>query len=48
MGRGDATYRAALEVRTRDDAPYDWARTQTNLGKALLALSERRNDEGLL
>ena len=26
-------YRQALTVRTRDDLPQDWARTQNNLGR---------------
>ena len=34
-------YRLALTVRTRDDLPQDWARTQNNLGNALRALGER-------
>ena len=34
-------YRQALTVRTRDDLPQDWARTQNNLGIALWALGER-------
>ena len=31
-----AAYRSALEVRTKADLPQDWARTQNNLGSALL------------
>jgi hypothetical protein len=38
-----ATYRAALEERTRDRVPLDWARTQNNLGHALEALGERES-----
>ncbi len=34
-------YLAALEVRTRDRLPLDWAMTQNNLGSALLRLGER-------
>ena len=34
-------FRAALEERTRDRVPLDWAGTQNNLGNALLALGER-------
>ena len=30
-----AAYRAALEERTRERVPLDWARTQNNLGNAL-------------
>ena len=41
-------YRQALTVRTRDDLPQDWARTQNNLGGALGALGERMGGpEGL-
>jgi len=34
-------YRAALEVRTRERVPLDWAMTQMNLGNALETLGER-------
>ena len=37
------TYRAALEVRTRDKLPLDWATTQNNLGNALKTLGERES-----
>ena len=37
-----AAYRATLEVWSREDAPYG-ARTQNNLGNALLALGERES-----
>ena len=30
-----AAYRAALEVRTREALPQEWARTQSNLANAL-------------
>ena len=30
-----AAYRSALEVRTREQLPQDWAMTQNNLGVAL-------------
>ena len=30
-----AAYRQALEVRTRETLPQDWAMTQNNLGNAL-------------
>ena len=36
-----AAYRAALEERTRERVPLDWATTQNNLGNALLTLGER-------
>ena len=36
-----AAYRAALEERTRDRVPLDWAMTQNNLGKAQALLNER-------
>src|SRR5208337_4219921 len=38
-----AAYRAALEERTRERVPLDWAATQTNLGAALRALGERES-----
>ncbi len=38
-----AVYRAALEERTRDGAPLDWARTQMRLGNALATLGERES-----
>lgn len=34
-------YRAALQERTREQTPLDWARTQSNLGVALQTLGER-------
>jgi len=36
-----AAYHAALEVRTRDRTPLDWATTQNNLGNALGTLGRR-------
>jgi tetratricopeptide (TPR) repeat protein len=36
-----AAFRAALEERTRDRVPLDWAATQNNLGNALFSLGER-------
>jgi tetratricopeptide (TPR) repeat protein len=36
-----SAYRAALEERTRDRVPLDWAMTQNNLGNALATLGER-------
>ena len=38
-----AAYRAALEERTRERVPLDWATTQNNLGNALRALGERES-----
>jgi tetratricopeptide (TPR) repeat protein len=38
-----AAYRAALEERTRERVPLDWAMTQNNLGSALRALGERES-----
>jgi len=36
-------YRAALEERTRERVPLDWATTQNNLGNALMRLGERES-----
>ena len=36
-------YRAALEERTRERVPLDWAATQNNFGNALKALGERES-----
>jgi hypothetical protein len=36
-------YRAALEERTRERVPLDWAMTQNNLGSALRSLGEREH-----
>ena len=38
-----AAYRAALEERTRERVPLDWATTQNNLGNALWTLGERES-----
>ena len=38
-----AAYRAALEERTRERVPLDWAVTQNNLGTALTRLGERES-----
>ena len=38
-----AAYRAALEERTRERVPLDWAMTQNNLGNALATLGERES-----
>jgi hypothetical protein len=35
--------RAALEERTRERVPLDWATTQNNLGNALRTLGERES-----
>jgi tetratricopeptide (TPR) repeat protein len=39
-----AAYRAALEERTRERVPLDWAMTQNSLGNALSTLGERERD----
>ena len=36
-----AAYRAALQERTRERVPLDWATAQMNLGAALRVLGER-------
>jgi hypothetical protein len=36
-------YRAALEERTRERVPLQWATTQNNLGTALSMLGERES-----
>jgi hypothetical protein len=38
-----AAYHEALEERTRDRVPFDWAGTQMNLGIALWRLAERES-----
>jgi tetratricopeptide (TPR) repeat protein len=43
-----ASYRAALEVYTRDQRPLEWARAQNNLGKALRALGEQKGEPAAL
>ncbi|HKO08855.1 MAG TPA: tetratricopeptide repeat protein, partial [Alphaproteobacteria bacterium] len=43
-----AAYRAALEVRTRERVPLQWAMTQNNLGTALRTLGEREERTALL
>jgi tetratricopeptide (TPR) repeat protein len=43
-----AAYRAALEERTRDRVPLDWAMTQHNLGNALSTLGEREAGTALM
>ena len=41
-------YRSALEERTRDRVPLDWAMTQMNLGFTLTRLGERQADTSSL
>lgn len=41
LHRAVAAYRAALEVRTRECTPFDWATTHNNLGITLVQLSVR-------
>ena len=43
-----AAYRAALEERTRERVPLDWAGTQMNLGNALARLGERESGTATL
>src|SRR5262249_33699850 len=38
-----AAFRDALEERTRERVPLDWAMTQNNLGRALATLGERES-----
>ncbi len=38
-----AAYRAALQERTRERVPLDWAMTQNNLGNALQRLGGRES-----
>ena len=38
-----AAYRAALEVKTRERVPLDWAKTQNNLGRRALELGQRES-----
>jgi tetratricopeptide (TPR) repeat protein len=52
LAQAVAAYRSALEVRTRATLPQDWAMTQNNLAKALVAtgdwLGAARATEGVL
>ena len=41
-----AAYRAALEERTRERVPLDWAMTQNNLGNALASAGRARERDG--
>src|SRR6516225_8326320 len=43
-----SAYRAALEERTRERAPLEWAATQANLGAALARLGQRESGTGRL
>jgi tetratricopeptide (TPR) repeat protein len=43
LEEAEAAYRAALEERTRDRVPLDWAMTQNALGNALQALGARES-----
>lgn len=43
LHEGLVAYRLALEERTRDRVPLDWAGTQNNLGIALATLGERES-----
>ena len=47
LNRAITAYRAALEERTRDRVPLDWAMTQNNLGTALSTLGERGDEAAL-
>jgi hypothetical protein len=44
LDQGVAAYRSALEVRTRDRLPLQWARTQENIGYALYAKALKIGD----
>jgi tetratricopeptide (TPR) repeat protein len=48
LSEAAAAYRAALEERTRERVPLDWAMTQNNLGNALSTLGERESGTGKL
>jgi len=41
-------YQAALEERTRERVPLDWAWTQENIGLAYCALAEKSKDQETL
>src|SRR5258708_40043394 len=43
-----AAFRAALEERTRERVPLDWAATQNNLGTVLRILGERESSTARL
>lgn len=42
LGEAVITYREALKIYTREQAPQQWATTQDNPGSALRAQGERR------
>ena len=48
LGQAVDAYRAALEERTRERVPLEWAMTQNNLGSALRALGQRESGTELL
>ena len=48
LGKAIAAYRAALQVRTRERVPLDWAMTQNNLGNALARFGAREEGTALL
>ena len=41
LAQAVSAYRSALEVRTREQLPQDWAQTQSNLGNALRHQADR-------
>ena len=43
-----ASFEDALEERSREGVPMDWAATQNNLGTALQVLGQREKDTRLL
>jgi len=43
-----SAFRAALEVRTRNKAPKDWAETQCEMGLTLMSLGDLESDVGRL
>ena len=46
--RAGSGYRLALEERTREQVPLDWAKTQMNLGTALPSAKGARRETGRL
>ncbi len=47
LEEGVAAYRAALEERTRERVPLDWAAATGNQGVAMMVIAERTNDAAL-
>ena len=45
LAQSVAVYRSALEVRTREQLPQDWAGTQYNLANALQELARHSSGE---